>query len=149
MNKEKYGKAAIKNLSNIGIFIHIITLSLAIFYFIFPANSVLYDIFGCTLISSWFLNAILIYALDRFLNKSVQIGKKLNKISYYYLALFIASILLMLFGVIFSSFMISGILLVLGNIMIISGFVITSFYGLHFSIMTYTNIDTRGVWKFE
>jgi len=149
MEKEKYSKAIIKNLSNLGIFIHIITLSLAIFYFIFPANFFLYDLLGYTLISSWFLNAILIYTLDRSLNKIVQIGKRLNKMSYYYLTLFIASILLMVFGVIFSNFIISGILLMLGNIMIISGFLFSSLYGLHFCIETYTNINTRGVWKFE
>jgi len=149
MMKEKYSKSIIKCVSNLGIFIHSITLSLAIIYFIFPVNSLLYDLFGYTLISSWLLNAILIYALDRSLNKSVQIGKKLNKISYYYLALFIASILLMVFGVIFTNFIISGIVLMLGNIMIIFGFLFTTIYGLHFCIMTYTNINTRGVWKFE
>ena len=149
MQKELLAKSAIRYLSNLGIFIHIITLSLAIFYFIFPSNSFLYDLFGYILISSWFLNAILIYSLDRSLNKSVQIGKQLNKVSYYYLALFIASMILMVFGVIFSTFIISGVLLMLGNIMIISGFLFITIYGLHFCIITYTNINTRGVWKFE
>ena len=149
MNKEKHRKAAIKNLSNLGIFIHIVTLSIAIFYFFFPANLFLYDILGFTLISSWLLSGILIYTLDISLNKSVQIGKHLNKISYYYLALFIASIILMVFGVIFSTYMISGIPLMLGNIMIILGFLITTIYGLNFCIMIYTNVNTRGAWKHE
>ena len=147
MKKAKYGKAVIKNLSNLGIFIHIITLSIAIFYFIFPAHSFLYEILGYTLISSWVINGILIYTLDISLNKSVQIGKHLNKISYYYLVLFIASIILMVFGVILSTYMISGILLMLGNIMIITGFLITIIYGLHFCIVAYTNVSTRGAWK--
>ena len=149
MKNEKYCKAVLKNLSNLGIFTHIITLSIAFIYFIFPGNSFLYDILGFTLISSWILNGILIYTLDISLNKSVQIGKNLNKISYNYLVLFIASIVLMIFGVIFSTYMISGILLMLGNIMIILGFIITTFYGLHFCIMTYTNINNRGAWKYE
>jgi hypothetical protein len=149
MKIKKFTKLVIKNLSNLGIFIHIITLSIAIFYFIFPGNSFLYDILGFTLISSWLINGILIYTLDISLNKSFQIGKHLNKISYYYLVLFIASIILMVFGVIFSTYMISGIPLMLGNIMIITGFLIATFYGLHFCIMTYTNVNTRGAWKYE
>lgn len=149
MIKEKYINSTIKCLSNLGIFIHIISLSLAILYFIFPKNSFLYDLLGYTLIFSWLLNAILIYTLDRSLNKSGQIGKQLNRISYYYLALFIASILLMVFGVIFSTFIISGPLLMLGNVMIISGFLFTVIYGLHFCLMTYNNVNTRGVWKYE
>lgn len=146
---EKYLKSLVKCLSNLGIFLSIITISLGIFYLIFPGNSFLYEILGYTLISSWVLNAILIYILDASLNKSDQIGKRINRVSYYYLALFIASILLMVFGVIFSAFMISGPLLVLGNMMIIAGFLITTLYGFHFCIVTFTNIDNRGVWTFE
>jgi len=55
----------------------------------------------------------------------------------------------MVFGVIFSAFIISGTILVLGNIMIISGFLITNLYGFHFCIVTFTNIDNRGAWNFE
>ena len=146
---EKYLKSLVKCLSNLGIFLSIITISLGIFYLIFPGNSFLYEILGYTLISSWVLNAILIYILDASLNKSDQIGKRINRVSYYYLALFIASILLMVFGVIFSAFMISGPLLVLGNMMIIAGFLITTLYGFHFCIVTFINIDNRGVWTFE
>jgi hypothetical protein len=149
MNKEKYSKYVIKYLSNLGIFLSIFSLSLAILYFFFPVNSLLYDILGYALIISWFLNAALVYFTDIHLNKNFHIGKRINRISYYYLALFIVSILLMVFGVIFSAFIISGILLDLGNIMIISGFLITNLYGFHFCIVTFTNINNRGAWNFE
>jgi len=149
MKKGKCRKAVIKHLSNLGIFLSIISLSLAILYFIFPVNSLLYDILGYTLIVTWFLNAALVYFTDIYLNKNSHIGKRINRISYYYLALFIASILLMVFGVIFSAFIISGILLVLGNIMIISGFLITILYGFHFCLVIFTNLNNRGVWNFE
>jgi len=149
MKKENFSKTVIKYLSKLGIFLSIFSLSLAIFYFFFPVNSLLYDILGFTLIISWFLNAGLVYVTDIYLNKNFHIGKRINRISYYYLALFIASILLMVFGVIFSAFIIDGILLVLGNTMIISGFLITTLYGFHFCIVTFTNIDNRGVWIFE
>jgi len=149
MTREKYYKSVIKSLSNLGIFLSTGSLSLAVLYFFFPANSLLYDILGYTLIISWFLNAALVYFTDIYLNKNFPMGKRINRISYYYLALFIASILLMVFGVIFSAFIISGILLVLGNVMIISGFLITILYGFHFCIVTFTNIDNRGAWTFE
>lgn len=149
MTKEKYYKSAIKSLSKIGIFLSTVSLSLAILYFFFPVNSLLYDILGYTLIIMWFLNTALVYFTDIYLNKNFHIGKRINRISYYYLALFIASILLMVFGVIFSAFIISGILLVLGNIMIISGFLITILYGFHFCLVIFTNLNNRGVWNFE
>jgi len=149
MKKEKYCKAVIKYLSKIGIFLSAFSLSLGIIYLFLPTNSILYDLFGIALIISWFLNAALVYFTDIYLNKNFHIGKRINRVSYYYLALFIASILLMVFGVIFSAFIISGPLLVLGNLMIISGFLITNLYGFHFCIVTFTSIDYRGVWTFE
>jgi len=149
MKKEKCGKAVIKYLSKLGIFLSAFSLSLGIFYFFLPTNSLLYDLFGFALIISWFLNGALVYFTDIYLNKNIPMGKRINRLSYYYLALFIASILLMAFGVIFSAFIISGPLLVLGNIMIISGFLISNLYGFHFCIVTFTNIGNRGVWNFE
>ena len=149
MKKEKCSKAAIKYLSKLGIFLSAISLSLGIFYFFLPTNSTLYDLFGFVLIISWFLNGALVYFTDIYLNKNIYMGKRINRLSYYYLALFITSILLMVFGVIFSAFIISGPLLVLGNIMIISGFLISNLYGFHFCIVTFTNINNRGAWTFE
>lgn len=149
MKKEKYSKAVIKYLSKVGIFLSAFSLSLGIIYFFFPTNSILYDLFGIALIISWFLNGALIYFTDIYLNKNIPMGKRINRLSYYYLALFIASILIMVFGVIFSAFIISGIFLVLGNIMIISGFLITNLYGFHYCIVTFTNINNRGAWTFE
>ena len=149
MKKEKCGKAVIKYLSKLGIFLSAFSLSLGILYFFLPTNSILYDIFGFALILSWFLNGALVYFTDIYLNKNFHMGKRINRLSYYYLALFIASILLMVFGVILSAFIISGPILVLGNIMIISGFLITNLYGFHFCIVTFTNIGNRGAWNFE
>ncbi len=149
MKKEKCGKAVIKYFSKVGIFLSAFSLSLGIIYFFFPTNSILYDLFGIALIISWFLNGALIYFTDIYLNKNIPMGKRINRLSYYYLALFIASILIMVFGVIFSAFIISGTILVLGNIMIISGFLIINIYGFHFCIVTFTNIDNRGAWNFE
>jgi len=149
MKKEKCSKAAIKYLSKLGIFLSAISLSLGIFYFFLPTNSTLYDLFGFVLIISWFLNGALVYFTDIYLNKNIYMGKRINRLSYYYLALFITSILLMVFGVIFSAFIISGPILVLGNIMIISGFLLSNLYGFHFCIVTFTNINNRGAWTFE
>ena len=149
MKKENFGKSAIKYLSKVGIFLSAFSLALGIFYFFLPTNSTLYDLFGFALIISWVLNAALVYFTDIYLNKNFYIGKRINRLSYYYLALFITSILLMVFGVIFSAFIISGPLLVLGNIMIISGFLISNLYGFHFCIVTFTNINNRGAWTFE
>ena len=149
MKKEKYSEAVIKYLSKLGIFLSAFSLSLGIIYFFFPINSLLYDLFGLALIISWFLNAALVYFTDIYLNKDYPMGKRINRISYYYLALFIASILLMVFGVILSAFIISGPILILCNIMIISGFLISVLYGFHFCIVTFNNIDNRGAWNFE
>jgi len=149
VTREKYYKLILKYLSNLGIFSNVLTIALAILYFFLPANFILYDVFGIVLILSWTLNLALIYLIDKFLNKNVPIGKRINRLSYYYIALSIGSILLMVFGVILSAFIISGFILVLGNVMIILGFLIITLYGINFSIVTFTNINTRGVWKFE
>jgi hypothetical protein len=149
LKKKEYSKAIIKYLSNLGIFLSALSLSLGILYFFFPINSILYDLFGLVLIISWFLNGALVYFTDIYLNKNIHAGKRINRLSYYYLAIFIISILLMVFGVIFSAFIIGGPILILGNLMIISGFLIANLYGFHFCIVTFTNIDNRGVWTFE
>ena len=113
MKKEKYSRAVIKYLSKFGIFLSAFSLSLGIIYFLFPTSSILYDLFGLALIVSWVLNAALVYFTDIYLIKDFHMGKRINRLSYYYLALFIGSILLMVFGVVFSAFIISGTLLVL------------------------------------
>ena len=117
MKKEKYCKPVIKYLSKLGILLSAISLSLGILYFFLPTNSILYDLFGIVFFISWILNATLVYFTDIFLNKNIHTGKRINRISYYYLALFIASILLMVFGVIFSAFV---VLAYQGTIAIIS-----------------------------
>ncbi len=149
MTRERYYKSILKYLSNLGIFTNVLTIALAILYFFLPANFILYDVFGIVLILSWTLNLALVYLTDKFLNKNVPIGKRINRLSYYYIALSIGSVLLMVFGVVISAFIISGFILVLGNVMIILGFLIITLYGINFSIVTFTNINTRGVWKFE
>jgi len=149
VTREKYYKSILKYLSNLGIFTNVLTIALAILYFFLPAHFILYDVFGIALILSWTLNLVLIYLIDKFLNKNIPIGKRINRLSYYYLALSIASVLLMVFGVVLSAFIISGFILILGNVMIILGFLIITLYGINFSIVTFNNINTRGVWKFE
>ncbi|MHA1487775.1 MAG: hypothetical protein ACTSSC_11470, partial [Promethearchaeota archaeon] len=70
MKKEKCSKAVIKYLSKLGIFLSAVSLSLGIFYFFLPTNSILYDLLGLALIISWLFNAALVYFTDIYLNKN-------------------------------------------------------------------------------
>ncbi|NHJ24712.1 MAG: hypothetical protein EAX89_09060 [Candidatus Lokiarchaeota archaeon] len=91
----------------------------------------------------------MVYFEDKYLIKSTEIGKRINRNSYYFIASFIIGILLILFGIIFTTFILEGFLYILGYIMNISGFFLISGYIVHFSLITYENIDKEGVWKFE
>jgi len=149
LKKSNIPKILAKNLSQLGIFLHILSCAFGIFYFSFPVNSFIFDIFGVILIASWLLNILILLIDDSYLNKSTAIGKKLNRLTYYNISLFIIGVLLILWGVILTSFILDGFLLVIAFIMIIIGFFGIEIISLQLTLATFLNIDTRGVWKFE
>jgi hypothetical protein len=142
-------KKILQLISKISIFSHVLSCALGIFYFTVTVNSIIYDFFGYIVFISWFSSILILCMDNKYLNKSTIIGKKINRLSYYFLASFIGSILLLIFGNIFTSFFIQGFLLILGWFMIILGFFIITLFGLHISLSTFLNIDDRGVWNFE
>jgi len=142
-------KKVLQSLSKIAIFLNVLSCALGILYFVISVNSLIYDIFGYIFFISWLVNIFIICMDNKYLNKSSKLGKKINRLTYYYLSSFIGSILLLAFGNIFTSFFLKGFLLILGRLMIIFGFYIITLFGLHFSLSTFLNIDDRGVWNFE
>ncbi len=140
-------KNLIKRVSGFDIIIHILSIALGILYFINPTNFLLFDFFGIIFFIAWIFDLSLILVNDRILNKSSQIGIKMNRHSYYFIATFITSLLLMVFGVIFTAFILSGFLAILGQIMIIFGFFSSIIYGLYYNLLTFSNIENRGVWN--
>jgi hypothetical protein len=142
-------KRSLKIISQLNIILGVISCALSIIYFLIPVNSIIYDFFGVTFLIFWLINLIIIYFSNNYLDKSTKIGKKINRLSYYYLASFIGCVLLLVFGVIFTSFIMTGILYIIGLFMIISGFYTITLFGLHLSLTTFLNINSRGAWKFE
>jgi hypothetical protein len=138
-----------KQASNISIFLNIITSALGILYLIMPSTSILYDVFGVFMIFSWSLNLLLLFISDKYLNKSSTIGKKINRHSYFFIISFILCILMILFGIIFTNFILSGFPAILGSLMIISGFFIIVIYGTYYSLLIFLSNDITEGWNFD
>jgi len=149
LEKSNIPKKLTKSLSQLGIFLHILSCAFGILYFSFPVNSFIFDLFGVILIASWLLNILILLIDDTYLNKSTVIGKKLNRLTYYNITLFIIGILLILCGVMIAAFILDGFLLYLAFFMIILGFFGIEMISLQLTLATFLNIDNRGVWKFE
>jgi len=138
----------LKKLSNVSIFLNIITSALGILYLIMPSPSILYDVFGVFMIFSWSLNLIILSIIDKYLNKSSTIGKKINRHSYFFIVSFIICLLMMVFGIILTNFILSGFLAILGSLMIISGFFLIVIYGIYYSLLIFTTLSKEG-WNFD
>ena len=149
LEKSNIPKKLAKSLSQLGIFLHIFSCAFGILYFSFPVNSFIFDIFGVILIASWLFNVLILLIDDSYLNKSTKIGKKLNRLTYYNIVLFIIGVLLILWGVILTAFILDGFLFVLAFLMIIIGFFGIEMISLQLALATLLSIDNRGVWKFE
>jgi len=139
----------LKKISNLSIFLNVITAALGILYFIMSSPFILYDIFGVFLICSWSFNLLLLFMIDKYLNKSSKLGKKINRHSYYFIISFILSILMIVFGIIFTAFILSGFLAILGSLMIISGFFIIVIYGIYFSLLIFSSNEINEGWNFD
>jgi len=130
LEKSNIPKKLAKSLSQLGIFLHILSCAFGIIYFSFPVNSFIFDIFGVILIST-------------------VIGKRINRLTYYNIILFIIGVLLILWGVILTAFILNGFLFVIAYLMIIIGFFGIEMISLQLALTTFLNINNRGVWKFE
>jgi len=139
----------LKKLSNISILLNIITFALGILYLIMPSPSILYDVFGVLMIFSWSLNLIILSIIDKYLNKSSTIGKKINRQSYFFIVIFIICLLMMVFGIILTNFILSGFIAILGSLMIISGFFMIVSYGIYYSLLIFLSIDITEGWNFD
>jgi len=139
----------LKKISNLSIFLNVIAAALGILYFIMSSPFILYDIFGVFLICSWSFNLLLLFMIDKYLNKSSKLGKKINRHSYYFIISFILSILMIVFGIIFTAFILSGFLAILGSLMIISGFFIIVIYGIYFSLLIFSSNEISEGWNFD
>jgi len=93
LEKSNIPKKLAKSLSQLGIFLHILSCAFGIIYFSFPVNSFIFDIFGVILIASWFLNILILLIDDSYLNKSTVIGKRINRLTFYNIILFIIGVL--------------------------------------------------------
>jgi hypothetical protein len=149
LEKSNIPKKLAKNLSQLGIFLHILSVAFGILYFSFSVNSFIFDIFGVILIASWILNVLILLIDDSYLNKSTVIGKKINRLTYYNIVSFIIGVLLILWGVILTAFILDGFLFVIAFLMIIIGFFGIEMINLQLALTTFLNVDNRGVWKFE
>ena len=149
LKKSNIPKKLTKSFSQIGIFLHILSCVFGILYFSFPVNSFIFDIFGVILVASWLFNILILLIDDSYLNKSTIIGKKLNRLTYYNIVLFIIGVLLILWGVILTAFILNGFLFFIAYLMIIIGFFGIELNSLQLTLATFLNIDIRGVWKFE
>lgn len=76
----------IKRVSLLALVLNVISIISGIIYIVIPVYSIFWDIFGVILLITLFNNLLLAYLNAKKLNKSNELGKKLNLLNYVYLA---------------------------------------------------------------
>jgi hypothetical protein len=151
------GKETSKNLLNnyclLSIGLNILTICFEVAYFIIPIQSIFLDIFGIVLVLSWLVNILIIHLDDKYLNKSSEIGRSLNKLTYYNIIFFIIGIFLILLSMVISNFLLIGdfslILTIFMNLDLFMGLVGIAMFGIYLAMKTLSHIEKRGVFNFE
>ncbi len=142
-------KQFLKKIINLNIFLNITGISFGILYFIFRARSLLFDALSILTILAWLINLYLTVVPVKHLKKSHVQGKKINRMTYYYLITFIIGILALTLGTTFAAFILQGILLTFLELLIILGYFIILIYGLCLTLRIFQTIDDEGVWMLE
>jgi len=92
-----------KLISQISIFLNIISILAGIFYLIIRAYNILWEIYGVIFLITIFWNILMIYTINLKINRVNNLGRILNKLSYYYLLfLILAMIFIMLANLLIS-----------------------------------------------
>ena len=148
--KSKMKKTIMKACCKISILFNILMFCFGITYLIIPFYNILFDIFGIVLISSWLINILILYLDEQYLVKTSSIGKQINRFTYYYIILFIVGILVIVNGVFFLTIIIEGnIIIFFMHLAIFIGLFDIAIMGIYLAVITYINLEKRGVWIFE
>lgn len=135
------------------VIVNLVTIWFGIAFQVIAVYNLFFDIAGIFILTAWILNLYLIYSLNKFLIKTSKLGKKLNRLTYYFLLFIIAGLSLILIGVLFQSIILTGDLFFWGTILyhinISIGLFGIAILAIYLSIFTLITIDKREVFSFE
>lgn len=149
----EYPKNLIDKCCKLNATLNLLTICFGIAYFIIPVQSIMLDIFGIILFASWLMNIFMIYVVDKYLVKSSEKGRKINKFLFYYIIFFIIGISLMVMSVAISNFLQIGTYEFMYSLIVaidlLAGLLGIAVLGVYLSILTYNNLENREVFTFE
>lgn len=142
---------SIENVSKSLIILNLASIILGIIYLAIEVYNIVWDIFGVILLITLFGNVLLIYLNSAKVNRSTKLGNKINLLCYIYLIFMIVGIIL-----IFGSIMLiqmsytSDILSNIGKyIALFVGYFGILGFGLGFAYLDFKNLDNREIWDFS
>ncbi len=131
--------------------VNITSAALGVGYFIFPIFNPLWEIFGIIMLSSWFINFGLVYLNNLYIDKTNEIGKKINRFGYIFLIFISWAMIFMEANTITLSIsyeMDFNTLLFSYSCLFISFFGMHAF-GIIYSYLDVKNLTNREVWSNE
>ena len=142
---------SIKNVSSALIILNLACIVLGLLYFIIPIYTLIWDIFGIILFITLFGNLLLVYLNMLKLNKTTNLGNRLNLACYIYLIFIIFGMLLIpisnfLISIAYSNKIIDNLGIYTIVLFFYFGILI---YGESIAFIDYKNRDNRGIWDLQ
>ncbi|MFW9946004.1 MAG: hypothetical protein ACFFDX_04160 [Candidatus Odinarchaeota archaeon] len=145
----KITKQQLKYFCLIVIALNLISMILGIFYYVLSTTALfwLWNIQGIIMFISWILNLLLVYINDRILMKSEIMGRKMNLLSYGFLAFIIFAMFFFTINSITTSFIDPPI--IISYILALLALIGIAIFGILLAYLDVKNLEKRGVLKVE
>ncbi|MFX0026059.1 MAG: hypothetical protein ACFE8M_06565 [Candidatus Hermodarchaeota archaeon] len=145
----KITKQQLKYFCLIVIALNLVSVILGIFYYALSTTAFfwLWNIQGIIMFISWILNLLLVYINDRILMKSEIMGRKMNLLSYGFLAFIIFAMFFFTTHSIITSFIDPPMLI--SYILALLALIGIAIFGILLAYLDIKNLERRGVLKVE
>lgn len=145
----KINKIQLKYFCWIIIIFNLITAVLGVLYYTLSTTRLfwLWNLQGILMFISWILNLLLVYINDQILIKSDNIGKKMNLLSYAFLAFIIFGMFFFTIHSLTTSFIDPPIIVTYALALL--ALIGIAIFGILLAYLDIRNLENRGVWKFE
>ncbi|MFX0137983.1 MAG: hypothetical protein ACFFDN_30355 [Candidatus Hodarchaeota archaeon] len=145
----KITKQQLRYFCLIVIVLNLVSVILGVFYYAFSTTTLfwLWNIQGIIMFISWLLNILLVYINDRVLMKSDAIGKKINLLSYGFLAFIIFAMFFFIIHSLTTSFIDPPLLI--SYVLALLALIGISIFGVLLAFLDIKNLERRGVLNVE
>jgi len=145
----KINKLHLKTFCLIIIVLNLITAVLGVLYYALSTTRLflLWNLQGIIMYISWLLNILLVYINDRILIKSDSKGKKMNLLSYGFLAFIIFAMFFFTIHSLTTSFIDPPMIITYALALL--ALIGIAIFGILLAYLDIKNLENRGVLKFE